>query len=221
MEEGQVPGDHLFEALQFQQERDDPSEHANEADEEFFNVSRIVRPARQVQPQQHAQIDLDLHEQLMRVAISAAVDALGETTVPRPDKKKRKGTPSNPLWRVWKTFREDFIRLENLVRKGYVDQRNGEEVLGIGNGHVTKKSIADLAGVVPKGITRYQVWHRLDPDIWPPSTWPEKAPRARRLKRFVRDTASLAAGLGLGWGLVHWLSDGYKLAYQLLGSPLA
>lgn len=82
--------------------------------------------------------------------------------------KRRRHQPQNRKWRTWSGFRDDMQQLEARIRRRDHLKPNDE---------VAKETMATEDGLTVKTITRTMVeTYGLQPNQWPPSTWPEELP---------------------------------------------
>jgi hypothetical protein len=139
-----------------------------------FNVSGFVMPARRAVPEDDPvvpwnellllrEITRDLVE-TARLQASQASSKQALPRAPRPPRPPRPRKPRNLMYRTWKGFRGTLIDLERQMplssRKRRID-------------------FWSLGAESPRTIARTMKDYGLDPEAWPPSTWPEDPPNGK------------------------------------------
>lgn len=106
------------------------------------------------------------HLQEDPVAFEKFVDhAIGTYKPPEPKPRHR---PHIKEFRVWRSFRAHFQKLERDIRRDLQLKPDDE---------LSKEVMYANGGVHPRTMTRIMVdTHGMTADHWPPSTWPEESP---------------------------------------------
>ena len=118
---------------------------------DFLEVVRV-----QAQALQEA---LALHRELLQHLVDPDLT---------PPQLKRPHQPQNKQFRDWESFRAHLQEVERRVRR---DNHLRPADL------VTKEMIYAAGGPAPRTLLRIMVdTHGLQPDQWPPSTWPVESP---------------------------------------------
>ena len=100
------------------------------------------------------------------IAFEKFVDqAIGTYQPPKPKPRHR---PHRKEYRVWRSFRDHFQKLERDIRRDLHLKPEDE---------LSKEVMYANGGEVPRTMTRIMTdTHGLRADQWPPSTWPEESP---------------------------------------------